>query len=222
MASITKQWSAELTGIPTALTRAKSDLLRRQETVYVLDTYGRKLIWAAHVPAEVVFANMDPACRYTPAPQPFRVGGALGLCLSGIGVLTALLHFGLFLDWIFAGIAGVIVGGLPGLLIGWLLGPAIAIRISPDFYPIWICRRVYSEAIVDEITGEKIPAGWCLIPQPHTGLAHSGGVFRATSLTTEIESESDAVDALRLPFIVRAIPQGHMVGGISLIWSIPI
>ena len=35
-------------------------------------------------------------------------------------------------------------------------------------------------------------------------------------------SESDAVDALRLPFIVRAIPQGHMVGGISLIWAIPI
>ena len=34
-------------------------------------------------------------------------------------------------------------------------------------------------------------------------------------------SESDAVDALRLPFIVRAIPQGHMVGGISLIWAIP-
>ena len=34
-------------------------------------------------------------------------------------------------------------------------------------------------------------------------------------------SESDAVDALRLP-IVRAIPQGHMVGGISLIWAIPI
>ena len=23
------------------------------------------------------------------------------------------------------------------------------------------------------------------------------------------------------PFIVRAIPQGHMVGGISLIWAIP-
>ena len=33
-------------------------------------------------------------------------------------------------------------------------------------------------------------------------------------------SESDAVDALRLPFY-RAIPQGHMVGGISLIWAIP-
>ena len=34
-------------------------------------------------------------------------------------------------------------------------------------------------------------------------------------------SESDAV-ALRLPLIVRALPQGHMVGGISLIWAIPI
>ena len=33
-------------------------------------------------------------------------------------------------------------------------------------------------------------------------------------------SESDAVDALRLPFYIRAIPQGHMVGGISLIWAI--
>ena len=35
-------------------------------------------------------------------------------------------------------------------------------------------------------------------------------------------SESDAVDALRLPFYSSSHPQGHMVGGISLIWAIPI
>ncbi len=30
-----------------------------------------------------------------------------------------------------------------------------------------------------------------------------------------------AVDGLGMPFLVRGNPQGHMVGGIYLIWEIP-